>query len=261
VSTKPASLLHHELSGTGAPLVVIHGVGSQADDWSRVLPYLTGDFAVLRFDLRGHGRSSAPPGPYHIDDFVDDLVALMDKVGFARAHIAGFSLGGLVAQAFALRCPERVDRLVLISTVAGRTQAERERVVGRLEFIANSHPADYFEQSVERWFTPAFREANPEIIANRKATVTAMEQQAYASAYHALAHTDLGDKLAEICADTLVITGADDLGSNPRMARFMATTIPGARLQILDGLRHSILLEAPQTVGPMLRQFLLAGET
>lgn len=255
--SKSAARLHYEVAGQGEHLVVIHGVGSQADDWLPVLAHLTDQFEVLRFDLRGHGSSEAPVGPYSIDDFVCDVVALMDSLQFQRAHVAGFSLGGLVAQGLALQHPERVNRLALLSTVAGRSADERKRVVGRLEFIASSHPADYFEQSVERWFTPAFREANPEVIAGRKATVTAMDQQAYAAAYHALAHSDFGEQLAEITAPTLVMTGEHDLGSNPRMAEFMAYTIPGAELKILPELRHSILLEAPHIVGPLLKDFFL----
>lgn len=251
---KPA--LHYRRDGAGEPLVLIHGVGARADDWSGVIAALGPGFATLRYDLRGHGRSEAPPGPYAIEDFTADLVALMDELEIARAHVAGFSLGGLIAQSLALRHPERVNRLALISTVSGRTPEERERVVGRLGFIAASHPADYFDQSVERWFTPAFRAAHPEVIAARKATVTAMDRAAYAAAYHALAHTDFGEGLRDIRAETLIVTGEHDIGSNPRMARFMHQVIRGSRLRILPGLRHSLLLEAPEASAALLRNFL-----
>lgn len=235
--------------------MLIHGVGSQAEDWSAVIAALGDGFAVLRYDLRGHGASEAPPGPYTIEDLTADLAALLDELAIPKVHLAGFSLGGLVAQSLALTHPGRVARLALLSTVAGRTEDERARVVGRLGFIAGSHPADYFDQSVERWFTPEFRAAHPEIVANRKATVVAMDQAAYAAAYHALAMTDFGRSLHGIRAETLVATGEHDIGSNPRMARFMAETIPNAQLRILPGLRHSILLEAPELVAGLLRPF------
>ncbi|MEM6548677.1 MAG: alpha/beta fold hydrolase [Pseudomonadota bacterium] len=251
--------LHHWVEGAGEDLVLIHGVGSGAEDWEGVAYHLTPQFRVLRYDLRGHGRSGAPPGPYGIEDFVADLTDLMDQVGMARAHIAGFSLGGLIAQGMALSHPGRVSRLALLSTVAGRTAEERARVEARLDFIAQSHPADYFDQSVARWFSSGFREANPSVVAERKAAVAAMDQAAYAAAYHALAHTDFGPQVSGIEAETLVMTGEHDIGSNPRMARFMATTIPQARLRILPGLHHSILLEAPDLVGPALLAFFRDG--
>lgn len=248
--------LNYRREGEGPDLVLIHGVGSHLSDWSGVASRLKGKFRLLRFDLRGHGESGAPSGPYDIAMLTGDLVALMDELGIASAHIAGFSLGGLIAQSMALGHPERVNRLALLSTVAGRTAEERERVVGRLDFIANSHPADYFDQSVDRWFTPEFQQANPDIIAGRKKVVSSMDGEAYASAYHALAMTDFSGQISAIQAPTLVVTGEHDIGSNPRMAGFMAETIPDSRLMILPGLRHSILLQAPDTVAELLTEFL-----
>ena len=255
LSNRSPSLCYHR-EGVGEALILIHGVGSRSDDWLGVVAALDGSFQTLRYDQRGHGASEAPPGPYSIEDLADDLLALMDETGIARAHVAGFSLGGLVAQQLALAHPSRVDKLALISTVAGRSAEERARVVARLDFIAESHPSDYFDQSVERWFTPEFRAANPDVVAGRKEVVTAMDQAAYAAAYHALAHTDFGERLAEIEAETLIVTGEQDIGSSPRMARFMHQTIPGSQLRILPKLRHSLLLEAPDRVALLLRTFL-----
>lgn len=251
--------LSYFIEGDGMPLVLIHGVGSRASDWDRVVERLGPGFRLLRYDLRGHGASEAPPGPYLIDDFVSDLVALMDEANLPAACIAGFSLGGLVAQGLALRHPARVRKLALLGTVAGRTDEERERVQGRLDFIASTHPASYFDQSLDRWFTPAFQAAHPEWVASRRETVTAMDQAAYAAAYHALAFTDFGSELAGIEAPTLVMTGEADQGSNPRMARYMASMIAGAELEILPGLRHSILIEAPDEVARALRRFFADG--
>ncbi|NNF77683.1 MAG: alpha/beta fold hydrolase [Rhizobiales bacterium] len=241
--------------GSGPDLVLIHGVGSQHGDWAGVAKALAGKFSILRYDLRGHGTSAAPPGPYEIEDFTADLIALLDETGLVRPHIAGFSLGGLIAQCIALNYTERVDKLALLGTVAGRTPEEKARVKGRLEFIASSHPADYFDQSVSRWFTEEFQAAHPDVVAARKAVVTAMDGDAYAAAYHALAMTDFSDRLSEITHETLVATGEDDIGSNPRMARFMADAISNSRLEILPGLRHSILLEAPDQVAGLLSDF------
>ncbi|MEM7236955.1 MAG: alpha/beta fold hydrolase [Pseudomonadota bacterium] len=248
--------LASRVDGSGPDLVLIHGVGSRADDWDAVVSRLSGRFRLIRFDLRGHGASDAPPGPYSIEQMVGDLIRVLDKHEAERPAIAGFSLGGLVAQGLAIAHPGRVSKLALLSTVAGRTDEERKRVQGRLGFIQTSHPADYFDQSVDRWFTPAFRDANPDVILRRKATVQAMDRAAYAAAYHVLAFTDFADDLHRISASTLVATGEHDIGSSPRMARLIASRIPNARLEIMDGLRHSILLEAPDRVAGLLSAFL-----
>ena len=179
--------------------------------------------------------AASPPGPYELEDFVADLAALLDHIGIARCHLAGFSLGGLVAQGFALAHPDRLDRLALISTVAGRTREERDRVRTRLETVAAGTSGEHFRRSLDRWFTPAFQAAHPEVISDLEARNKVNDPAAYAAAYRVLALSDLADRLPEIEAPTLVMTGEDDLGSNPRMARLMAERIPNVRLRILDG--------------------------
>ncbi len=246
----------YRLTGSGPALALIHGVGSSLEAWDCVVARLGADFRILRYDLRGHGATSKPPGPYSVEGFADDLAALLDEVGFERCHVAGFSLGGLVAQAFALAHPARLEKLALISTVAGRSEAEKERVQARLETVAAGFSGDHFWKSVDRWFTPAFQEANAALIARLAKRNKENDPAGYAAAYRVLAETDLAERLHLIQAETLVMTGEDDIGSNPRMARLMRERIPRARLTILPGLRHSILIEAPDLVAAALRDFL-----
>ena len=114
--------LNYRIDGDGGePLVCIHGVGSCLEAWSGVVERLKDRFTILTFDLRGHGRSSRIKGRYEIDDFVAETLALADKAGFSTFNLAGFSLGGLIAQRLALTHLPRLRRLVLLSTVAGRT--------------------------------------------------------------------------------------------------------------------------------------------
>lgn len=246
----------YALEGSGPPLVLIHGVGSQLGAWDGVVARLHHRFRLLRYDLRGHGGSEKVPGPYRIEDFANDLRSLLDALGLARVHLAGFSLGGLVAQAFALSYPQRLDRLALISTVAGRTPEEQARVRERLGIVAAGVPGDHFQKSLERWFTDDFQRANPLLIEALAASNRANDPGCYAASYRVLALTDLAERLPEITAATLVMTGENDKGSNTRMARLMVDRIPHARLRILPGLRHSILIEAPETVAQHLTEFL-----
>jgi len=247
--------IFYRIDGSGPPLTLIHGVGTWSDDWLGAIDRFDGRFRTLRYDLRGHGRSGHPPGDYTAADFADDLVFLLDHVGLEKTHLAGFSLGGLIAQAFALTYPERVDRLAIVSSVAGRTPEERERVLGRLDYIRNEPPASYFDASATRWFTDEFRAGHPEVLAAKKEVIARMDTDRYAACYRVLAESDFADQLHEIKNRTLVMTGEFDQGSNPRMARLMHERIPNSELIILPRLRHSILIEAPDIVGGILREF------
>lgn len=252
--------LNYRLEGTGGrPLICVHGVGSCLEAWDGVVRVLHPDFLILRFDLRGHGRSMRVKGRCEIADFVCDLIALADHAGFPEFDLAGFSLGGLVAQRTALDHPKRVKRLVLISTVAGRNDDERARVKARLEALTTSDRGSHYDASMNRWFTEAFQKANPELMQDLRARNAANDPECYAAAYRVLAETDLGDDLGRIAAPTLIMTGEEDQGSNPRMARLMHDRIAGSRLAILPGLRHSILQEAPDQVASLMRGFLVAN--
>jgi (E)-2-((N-methylformamido)methylene)succinate hydrolase len=244
-----------DIDGDGPPVTLIHGVGTWSDDWLGVIDRFDGRLRTLRYDLRSHGRSGRPPGDYAATDFVDDLAFVLDHLGIEKTHLAGFSLGGLIAQAFALAHPGRIDRLALISTVAGRTPEERERVMGRLDYIRSEPPASYFEASSTRWFTDEFRAAHPDLLAAKKQVIARMDTDRYAACYRVLAESDFADELYRIKNPTLVMTGEHDQGSNPRMARLMHERIAGSSLIVLPHLRHSILLEAPDIVGGILREF------
>jgi (E)-2-((N-methylformamido)methylene)succinate hydrolase len=241
-------------------LVLVHGVGSRLEAWDGVASALAGRYRMLRYDLRGHGESEKPLGPYTLGDFVGDLAALVDELSIPRFHLAGFSLGGLVAQGFALEHGGRLERLGLLSTVAGRTEEERARVMARLDLVAGGIPGEHFGQSVDRWFTDEFRRANPDLIEAYAERNRLNDPQSYAAAYRVLATSDLAERLHEIRVPTLVVTGENDVGSNPRMARFIHERIRGSRLEILPRLRHSILIESPELIAELLGSFLASPD-
>ncbi|ANF58774.1 alpha/beta fold hydrolase [Halotalea alkalilenta] len=250
--------LNYRVDGAGTePLLCIHGVGSSLLAWEGVVQRLKARFRVLTFDLRGHGNSTRLKGRYEIDEMVDETLALADAVGFSRFHLAGFSLGGLIAQRLVLRYPQRVRRLVLLSTIAGRNEDERERVLARLDALRNGAPGSHYDASLSRWLTEDFQLKHPELVAQLRQRNAQNDPECYAAAYRVLAQSDFGDLIGQIRCPTLIATGACDAGSNPRMASFMHERISGSRLRILPGLRHSILTEAPERVASMMQEFLL----
>jgi len=251
--------LNYCLEGQGEPLVCIHGVGSYLEAWEGVAERLSDRFRILTFDLRGHGRSSKVRGRYEIDDFVGDVLALADHAGFETFNLAGFSLGGLIAQRLALTHQERIRRLVLLATVAGRTEEERERVTARLAALQAGDRGSHYDASLSRWLTEEFQARNPNLITKLRQRNAENDPECYAAAYRVLAQTDFGGLLDQIRIPVLIATGEHDVGSNPRMALYMHERIAGSKLHILPGLRHSILTEAPEQVAGLMRGFLSDG--
>jgi len=242
--------------GNGAVLLMLHGVGSSLESFDAMAAHLVPHFRLLRYDLRGHGASGKPAGPYALADYVADAVDLLDARGVPRAHALGFSFGGMIAQALALAHPDRVQRLVLISSVAGRTGEEQARMRERADTLERSGASGTIEAAVERWFTPGFRAQHPQIIEARKRRALANDPQGYAAAYRVFATSDMDEELAAIAAPTLVMTGEHDVGSTPRMARLIHERVAGSRLEILAGLRHNVIEESPRLIAGLARAFL-----
>ncbi|MCW2242338.1 alpha/beta fold hydrolase [Azospirillum canadense] len=248
--------IRYERSGRGQPLMLIHGVGANLESWDGVCATLGGEFDVIRLDLRGHGGSARIDGALAIDDFAMDVLKVMDDAGVSRAHLVGFSLGGLIAQRLAQGWPERFDRVVILSAVAARTPEERERVLARLNAIREGGMEAIVGAATDRWFTEAFARTHPDVIANRIAELKAVHVPSYLEAYRVFGQTELVDSLHLIPHETLVMTGEFDQGSNVRMAETMKARIPNAELRILPGLKHSVLAEAPDLVASHVSEFL-----
>ena len=247
---------NYRVDGNGPPVTLIHGVGSYLESWDAVIAAIGGGYRFLRYDLRGHGESQKLPGPYSLDNFVDDLASLMDARGIEMTHLAGFSLGGLIAQAFALAHPDRLRSLTLISTVAGRTDAEKAAVRRRAKTLAEKGAGTHLTEAVDRWFTAEFIAARPDVLEERRRRSLNNDPDCYAAAYRVLAEYDLADRLPEIKTPTLVMTGENDVGSTPRMAELIADRIPDSQLHIFPRLKHSVLLEAPDQVAAQMKPFL-----
>ena len=247
--------------GSGTPLVLIHGVGASAESWGRVAERLSPRFDILRPDLRGHGGSARIDAPITIDTFAEDMLRVMDEAGVEKAHLAGFSLGGLITQRLAVGWPDRFDRIAILSAVAGRTEEERAKVVARLQMIRDGGMTAITGAARDRWFTAAFAKENEALIRQRIAELEAVHVPSYLEAYRVFGQTELVQTLDRIRHRTLVLTGECDVGSNPRMSETMHRLIPESELQILPGLKHSILLEAPDLIADRLLSFFTRPET
>ncbi|MBF8187678.1 alpha/beta fold hydrolase [Nonomuraea sp. K274] len=242
--------VHYRIEGdltAGTPLVLVHGVGSGLESWDEVVADLPHDRAIVRYDLRGHGRSPAPDGPWNVDDFVSDHLKLLARLDVAAAHTVGFSLGGLIVQRLAATHPEVVSKLVVIGAVAGRTEQEQAAVLERLAMVEAEGPGGAARESVERWYSKDYLAAHPGVGEEIIARMERLDRAAYTHAYRVLATTDLADDLGCIRAPLLAMTGEFDAGSPPRMSHLMADRTDG-RLVVLPQARHTVLQECPQLI-------------
>lgn len=244
------------LEGDGPPLFLIHGIGASRHSWDGVVRSLKGHYRCIAYDLRGHGLSPMPPPPYSLDDLVEDLEALRHELGIAKAHFMGHSLGGMIGPAYARRYPDRVLSLGLLSTAAGRTADDSAKVKGVVAAMRQRGIAPVLVTLKERWFTPEFAAARPDVIARRMQQVIDTDAQVFLSVFDIYAETEMAPWLHEVKAPALVLTGEFDGGCPPRLNELIAKELPNARLIVLPKLRHAILLEAPEQVAPALLAFL-----
>lgn len=247
-------------AGRGEPLVLLHGVGLDHTLWDDLAPLLEPDFDVLRYDLLGHGAAPALRGQADIQDFIAQLDAELDAVGWQQATVLGYSMGGLIAGAYAAARTDRVSRLVLLSTVFRRTEEEAAAVRARLASAATQDPQEAAKVSLTRWFTPAFQAARPARVAQIEQRLLDNDRESFLSAYALFALGDplLAQAAPDIECPVLVMTGEHDVGSNPRMTRELARALPRACARVAPEQRHMLPVEEPGTVAAALRSFVSA---
>ena len=249
---------YYEIVGQGPTLALIHGVGLDSAMWGPQVSVLAEHFRIVRYDMLGHGRSDTVPGALRLSDFVEQLYELIGALDLAPVRLAGFSMGGAVAMAFAAAHPTEVQRLVLMNTVYRRTEAQIRALMSRVEQVATHGPAATADAALERWFSPHFRQGHPDIMATIKQRLVTNHPEGYLNAYRlfAAADRDLLDVPAAIRCPTLVMTGELDIGSTPLMSRQIADAIASSTCVILPGQRHMAPTEAAADVNAYLLDFL-----
>ncbi len=252
------SKLAYDWEGAGQWLLLISGLGYGLWFWDWLRPYLAG-LRMVSFDNRGVGDSDLPPGPYTTVEMAKDALGLIKAMNIQRAHVLGHALGGMVAQELALMAPEKVGRLILVSTVHGGPRTipigqealsamlDRSGDIGEVlrrgigiataEGFLDKHPAVYNQILAKRLVEPV----PPEVY----------KLQVQAGAKH-----DSEARLGDIRMPTLVLTGAEDRVVPPANAELLAKKIPNARLEIVPGAGHLLPIEKPREMGDIVRQFL-----
>jgi 3-oxoadipate enol-lactonase len=231
--------LYYELEGRDdAPLLVLsNSLGTTLDMWAPQMPALLQHFRVLRHDARGHGRSDVTPGPYTIAQLGEDVLALMDHLGIARAHFCGLSMGGMIGMWLGTHHAHRLDRLVLCNTAAkiGTPDTWNPRIAK----VEAEGMASIVDIVLDRWFTAGFRQRAPEQVTIVRDMLLDTAPAGYSANCAAVRDMDQRADIAAIAVPTLVIAGTHD-GSTPAAdGRAVADAIPGARYVELDAAHLS----------------------
>jgi 3-oxoadipate enol-lactonase len=250
---RPDARIWWDESGTGDPVLLIMGHAYGSDMWHRTAPALAADYRVIRFDNRGAGRSSDPPGPYPVPLMADDALAVLDAAGVGSAHVYGVSMGGAIALQLALDHPGRVRSLILGCTAASAAGASRGALLTRVRTLL---PAPVLNRMAWKLLygpgTPASRRAEDHRIVRRtRATGRGRRGQ-----ITGLANFDVTGRLADIRIPTLVLHGAQDRIVPAASAQQLAGGIAGARVVIFPDAGHVYLTDATQAANQEVLHFL-----
>ena len=222
--------------GTGPPLVILHGWAAGRVLWKPHQRRLRQQRRVVTFDLRGHGDAGKPEaGPYTIAQFADDLRQLLDALGLERTSLLGHSMGGMICQEFAIRHPQRVERLVLSGTTLGQGSIETPEAQDMLGMLRGGGYGDFIEFGADLWFHAPMPDKTVDLVAD---TMRRCPEYVAAAAMESLLGWTSRDRVGALTAPTLVIAGAEDATGPPEHLQELADALPNGSLHLLDGAGH-----------------------
>ncbi|MBY6683082.1 3-oxoadipate enol-lactonase [Rhodococcus sp. BP-316] len=239
-------------------VVLVGSLGSDRSMWDAQCSALTEVADIIAVDLRGHGRSPTPSGPYTIAELAEDVLAVLDANGRDRVHLVGLSLGGAVAQWIAVHRPARVQTLTLICTAAhfGDPRGWSERAAA----VRAKGTDSLADAVVSRWFTPELLARDADLASRHRRMVSATSDEGYAACCEALSGWDNREDLGRISAPTLVIAGEQDPATPPSGARILADGIARSRLHTLTAAAHLANVEKSGEVTRLLVDHISPGE-
>lgn len=251
--------LYYELHGPEqAPLLVLNNgiIMNAASSWAFQTATLAKHYRILQYDCRGQGQSEHPVGPYTMELHADDLAALLMALGYEKAHIAGISYGGEVAQAFALKYSERTLSLILADTVSEVGAELRIIVDSWLDSARAANSDAFFNATVPMNFSPAFITANPALLADAKKRYTLLDYPAVVRLCECFLEVNFTSRLDEIKCPTCILVGGADLLKGPAYASILKAGIRQAEMHILQGAGHASCWERPQEFNTIVLGFL-----
>lgn len=247
--------LHYETTGEGAPLLFIHGLGSSARDWEMQTPFFSKYYRVISFDLRGHGQSQKPPGPYSMPLFAKDTAELIRLLGAAPVHVVGISLGGMIAFQLAVDHPELIKSLVIVnagSEVVVRTMKDRWNVFLRFAIVRLLGMRKMGEVLSKRLFVKEGQASLREVFVERWSE---NDPRAYADTFRAIVGWNITDRIHKIDLPTLILAADGDYTPVSDKEKIVSH-MPQAQLVVIQDSRHALPVERPNEFNDAVTSFL-----
>jgi len=248
--------IHYRFDGPeAAPVVMLsNSLGTRLEMWDPQIPALAARYRVLRYDSRGHGRTTVPDGPYSIGLLAEDAIALLDRLGIERAHFCGLSKGGMVGQVLGAEHGDRILTLTLCATACqlGPKDLWNERIAAVIE---KGMPA-VAEGVIERWLTRRYRQSAPAEVEHVRKMILETPAKGYAACCAAIRDMDLCGVLGRIRVPTLVVAGEDDPATPPDVVREVHERISGSRFVVIPRAAHLLNIERAETFDRTLLEFL-----
>ena len=240
-----------------APVMMLsHSLGSNLLMWNPQRSALESHFRVLRYDIRGHGESDAPKGPYTLQLLGEDVVGLLDVLGIKRVHFVGLSMGGMIGQHVALNHPDRLLSLVLCDTSAMMPKESQPAIQERIDTARSKGMQALVEPTLERWFTPSFLTKKSEMLDLIRNQLLATSVEGYVGCSEAIRTLNFLERLGEIRVPTLIIVGEEDPGTPVAAAQAMHERIERSKLVVLPSCQHLSNVEQPEAFNAALLEFL-----
>ncbi len=249
---------HYELTGNDAneTVVLSHSLGSSLMMWDSQKDLLAENYRVLRYDTRGHGQSTAPPGAYTMDQLINDAVILLDTLEIDRAHWVGLSMGGMIGQGLALTAPDRLLSLTLCNTLSVIRDEMKEMWQNRIRSGDRFGMHHLVDATMERWFTEIYRMREPDDYRLIRKQFLETPVYGYVGCCHAIYHLNYVDQLHQIAIPTHIIAGDQDFATPVTESRVMHERIAGSNLDIIIGAAHLSNIEQKEQFNVSLTGFL-----
>lgn len=247
--------LHYQIEGKSQATAIIfaNSLGTDLRIWDGVVAHFAENYMIIRYDKPGHGLSDTPSGTYTIHDHAEAVAGLLDTLNIQTVIFAGISMGGQIAQNFAIYHPERVKALVLCDTAAklGTADGWNQRIDG----IREKGMARMSDTILSRWFASSYAEGNPSDYTGYRNMLARTSADGYIAACESLRDADMREQVVNVQAPTLVICGAEDVATTPTTVQELAESIPNARLILIENAGHLPCIEQPDVMSSKIKQF------
>ena len=247
---------HYSITGSGPAIFLTHGIGAAKDAWRFIVPKLSENFTVIAYDLRGHGKSPVTHKNFGLDELVLDLERIREKTKINKGHFVGHSLGGMIVPAYAKKYPDKVLSVVMLSTVAGRSEDDSKKVWSVINEMEEKGIEKTLQKLTSRWFTDEFIANNSELVKKRLNQVVDTDPDVFLNVFKIYAKTEMFPWLKDLSKPCLLMTGENDGGCTPKHNEKMANEIKNSKLVILPKLKHSFLIEGPDQIIDNIIKFI-----